>query len=105
MSLSVLLADASVFLYRHADGSLFTDLSIHVHPEDAATLHAELQKFGLHAEEEVRLQRKQGHRTVYTKYTSNEPETPATDDKLEVTVFISDNAERSSTYHPDVVNA
>jgi len=100
--IAVLLADASVFLYRHADGSLDTDLSIHVHPEDAATLHTELQKFGLHAGEQRTLPRSG---TVITTYTSATPETPITADKLSVDVFISASAERHYTYAPDVVNA
>ena len=99
--LSVLLADASVFLFRHYDGSLSTSMTVHVHPEDAATLHSELQKFELHAL--ATLKTKDG--TAYTRYTSDRPETPATDDKLEVTVFISASTERHYSYHPDVVNA
>lgn len=102
MSLSVLLADASVFLYRHADGSLDTDLTIHVHPEDAATLHSALQEFGLHAGDERTLPRSG---TVITSYTSATHKTPITADKLTVDVFVCDRTERRSTYDPDVVNA
>jgi hypothetical protein len=100
--IAVLLADASVFLYRHADGSLDTDLTIHVHPEDAATLHSALQEFGLHAGEQRTLPRSGA---VVTAYTSATPETPITADKLSVVVFICDRTERRSTYDPDVVNA
>ena len=95
LTLSVLLADASVFLYRHADGSLDTDLTIHVHPEDAAVLHSALQEFGFHAGEQRTL-RKSG--AVVTTYTSHEPETPTTADKLSVVVFICHRAERHSRY-------
>jgi hypothetical protein len=99
--IAVLLADASVFLYRHADGSLDTDLTVHVHPKDAATLHSALQEFGLHAGEETTLQ----SGAVVTAYTTAGPETPYTDDKLTVVVFIDPKAERRSTYAPHVVNA
>ena len=98
---SLHLDGASVFLFQHHDGSTCTDLTVHVHPEDAATLHTELQKFGLHAKA-TRPVKLGGE---VTKYTSNLPETPSKADRIEVIVFSDDNHDRNFAYHPDVVNA